>query len=117
MAPGTTIMSEVYCEMSHKLRRSIQNKQKNNRVFLLHDNARPQTAARTNDLIKRFNWEIFDHPSYSPELAPNDYHLFSKMKVCLATQHFHSKEKLMDGVSTTDCITWRHRSLRRDYKN
>jgi transposase len=68
-------------------------------VVLLHDNARPHTAARTNALIKLFNWEIFDHPPYSPDLAPSDYHLFTKMKVWLATQRFHNNEELMDGVN------------------
>jgi histone-lysine N-methyltransferase SETMAR len=68
-------------------------------VVLLHDNARPHTAARTNALIKLFNWEIIDHPSYSPDLAPIDYHLFTKMKVRLATQRFHTNEELVDGVS------------------
>ena len=58
-----------------------------------------QHAACTNVLIKLFNWEIFDHPPYSPELAPSDYHLFTKMKVWLATQCFHTNEKLMDGVN------------------
>ena len=67
-------------------------------VVLLHDNARPHTAARTNALIKLYNWEIFDHPPYSPDLAPRDYHLFSKMKVWLATQLFHTNEELVDGV-------------------
>jgi len=67
-------------------------------VVLLH-NARPHTPARTNALIKLFNWEIFDYPSYSPDLAPNDYHLFTKMKVWLATQRFHTNEELMDGVN------------------
>jgi len=68
-------------------------------VVLLHD-ARPHTAARTNALIKLFSWEIFDHPPYSPDLAPSDYHLFSKTKVWLATQRFHTNEELMDGVKT-----------------
>jgi transposase len=54
-------------------------------VVLLHDNAQPHTAARTNAFIKHFNWEFFDHPPYSPDLVPSDYHLFSKMKVWLAT--------------------------------
>jgi transposase len=67
-------------------------------VVLLHDNAHPQTAAHTNALIKRLNWEIFGHPSYSPDLAPSDYHLFCKMKVWVATQHFHYTEELLDGV-------------------
>jgi hypothetical protein len=68
-------------------------------VVLLHDNVRPHTAARTNALIKLFNWEIFDHPPYSPDLVPSDYHLLTKMKVWLATQRFHTNEELMDGVN------------------
>jgi transposase len=66
---------------------------------LLHDNASPHTAARTNALIKCFNWEIFGQPPYRPDLAPKDYHLFSKMKFWLGTQHFHSNEELRDGVT------------------
>ena len=73
-------------------------------VDLLH-NARPHTAARKNALIKLFDWEIFDHPPYSPDLAPSDYNLFSKMKVWLATQRFHTNEELMDGVNN-----WLHNS-------
>jgi hypothetical protein len=42
-------------------------------VVFLHDNARPHTAACRNALIRLFNWEIFDHPPYSLDLAPNDY--------------------------------------------
>ena len=67
-------------------------------VVLLH-NARPHTAARANALITIFNWEIFDHPPYSPDLAPSDYHLFTKL-VWLATQRFHTNEELMDGVNS-----------------
>ena len=69
------------------------------RIVLLHDNARPHTATRTNALIKLFNWEIFDHPPYSSDLAPSNYHLFTKIKVWLATQRFHTNEELMDGVN------------------
>jgi len=96
MAPGTTITSEVYCEMLNKLRRSIQNKRHGmltKGVVLLHDNTWPHTAACTNALIKLFNWETFEHPPYSPDLVPSDYHLFTKMKVWLATQCFHTKKR------------------------
>jgi len=57
------------------------------------------TPVYANGLIRLFNREIFDHSPYSPELAPSDYHLFTKMKVWLATQRFHTNEELMDGVS------------------
>ena len=103
MAPGTTIMSEVYCETLIKLQRSIQNKRQgmlSKGVVLLHDKERPHTTTCTNALIKLFGWEIFDYPPYSPDLSPSDYHLFSKMKVWLSTQRFHTNEELMDGVNT-----------------
>ena len=103
IALGTTVTSEVYRETRNKLRRSIQNKRRGmltkGVVLLLHDNARPHTAARTNAVIRLFNWEFFDHLPYSPNLAQSDYHLFTKMKVWLATQLFHTKEELMDGVN------------------
>ena len=67
-------------------------------VVLLH-NVRPHTASCTNALIKLFNWDIFNHPPYSLDLAPSDYHLFTKMKVWLATQHFQTNEERMDGVN------------------
>jgi histone-lysine N-methyltransferase SETMAR len=68
-------------------------------VVLLHDNTRPHIEACTNTLITRYNWEIFCHSSSSSDLAPSDYHLFSKMKFWLATQHFHCNEELMSGSS------------------
>jgi hypothetical protein len=43
-------------------------------VMLLHANARPHTAAPTRAQLDNFNWELFDHPSYCPDLAPSDYH-------------------------------------------
>jgi hypothetical protein len=83
------------------VQRSIRNKRRGiltKGVVLLHNNVRPHTTARTNPLIKRFNWEIFDHPPYNLDLAPSDYHLFTKM-VWLATQHSHTNEELTDGIN------------------
>jgi transposase len=63
-----------------KLRRAIQNKRcgmLTSGVVLLHDNARLYTAARTRTLLEHFSWELFDHPPYSPDLAPSDYHQYS----------------------------------------
>jgi histone-lysine N-methyltransferase SETMAR len=49
-------------------------------VLLVHDNARLHTAARSRALLEHFNWELSDHPSYSRDLAPSDYHLFTYAK-------------------------------------
>jgi hypothetical protein len=48
-------------------------------VELLHD-AHLHKAARTQALLEHFNWELFDHPPYSPDFAPSDYHLFTYRK-------------------------------------
>jgi len=75
MAPGTTTTSEVYCETLNNLRRLIKKKNgagcSLKASFSCTTTRGPHTAARTDALIKLFNWEIFDHPPYSPDLAPS----------------------------------------------
>jgi transposase len=96
MQQGTTLTSEVYCETLKKLRRAIQNKRRGmliSDLMLLHDNARPhaRTAARTRALLEHFNWELFDHPPYTSDLAPS-------YCTCLPTRRTgwdHSVSKIM----------------------
>jgi histone-lysine N-methyltransferase SETMAR len=68
-------------------------------VVLLHDNARPHTAAHSRALPEHFNGGLFDHPLYSSDLARSDYHLFTYLKTCLGSQCFNNNE-LMEGVKT-----------------
>jgi hypothetical protein len=70
MQQGMTIMSELFCETLKKLCRAIQRKRRGMLtcgVMLLHDNACPHTAARTQALLEHFNLELFEHP---PSLQP-----------------------------------------------
>jgi transposase len=57
-------------------------------VVHLYDNARPhtRTAARNRAVLEHFNWELFDHPPYSPDLTPGDYHMFTYLKNWLGSQ-------------------------------
>jgi hypothetical protein len=57
---SSTINAGVYCDTLKKLRCVIQNKQRgmlSQGVVMLHANARPHTAAATQDLIATFGWE------------------------------------------------------------
>ena len=77
---GLTINADAYCETVRKLRWAIQNKRRgmlSSGIVLLHDNARPRTAARTAQLLQQFRWEVFDHPPYSPDLVP--IHAYKEM--------------------------------------
>ena len=49
------------------------------RTILLHNNARPHTANRTQLKILEFDLETIDHPPYSPGFSPTDYHLFQNL--------------------------------------
>jgi histone-lysine N-methyltransferase SETMAR len=83
---GSTINTCVYCNTLKKLHGAIQNKQCGMLswdVVMLHDNARPQTATATQDLITTFCWEQFNHPPYSPDLVPSDFHVFLHLKTFL----------------------------------
>ncbi|GBM15856.1 Histone-lysine N-methyltransferase SETMAR [Araneus ventricosus] len=102
MTRGTTINSEVYCRTLKKLKRTNQNKccsLLSSGVELLHDNARPHTAVRTGEVLHKFKWDVFQHPPYSPDLAPSDFHLFTAMKKWLGGQHFADDEELKNTVT------------------
>jgi hypothetical protein len=62
-------------------------------VVMLHDNARPHTAATMQDLIATFGWEQFDHPPYSPDSAPSDIHVFLHLKTFLGGRFHDDKVK------------------------
>jgi transposase len=99
---GTTITSEVYCQTLKKLRMAIQNKGLGMLIYcavFLHENARPHTAARTRVLLEHYNWELFDHPHYSPDLTPSNYRLFAYLKNWFRSQRFSNNE-FMEGVKT-----------------
>jgi hypothetical protein len=55
------------------------------------------TAAHTRALLGYFNWELFDHAPYSPDLVPSNYHMFTYLKTLLRSQYFNNNE-LMEGV-------------------
>jgi hypothetical protein len=56
---------------------------------------------RTQEILNSFNWEVFPRPPYSPDLAPSDFHLFTKMKNWIATQRFNDDE---DPVRVTEWL-------------
>jgi hypothetical protein len=66
---------------------------------MLHDNARPHTAAGTQDLIATFGWEEFDHSPYSPDIGPNDFPVFLHLKIFLGCRRFHD-DKVKEAVNT-----------------
>jgi histone-lysine N-methyltransferase SETMAR len=56
-------------------------------MLIQHDNARTQTSLRTQEAIATFGWTVLQHPTYSPDLAPSDFHLFLATEGCTAWEN------------------------------
>lgn len=70
------------------------------RIILHHDNASSHTSRQTNDFLSTQNIELMGHPPYSPDLAPNDFFLFPKIKHKLRGQRFSTPEEAVDAFKT-----------------
>ncbi|KAJ4429088.1 hypothetical protein ANN_26089 [Periplaneta americana] len=57
--------------LQHHLRPALRRKRRHVGVqnpIILHDNAKSHTAAAVKDLLRRWEWEILEHPPYSPDM-------------------------------------------------
>ena len=61
---------------------------RHDKVIFQHDNARPHVAKVVKETLGARNWDVLTHPSYLPDIAPSDYHLFRSMAHGLAEQYF-----------------------------
>ena len=60
------------------------------------------TARQIHALLReQFHWDIFEHPPYSPALAPSEFFLFPKIKEHLAGKRYANDENLKNAV-----VTW-----------
>jgi histone-lysine N-methyltransferase SETMAR len=76
---GENVNSSTYCEFLLKLRDAIRRKlpsQLARGALLNLDNARTRRARATQKRFQDLQWELLEHPPYSPDLASSDFHLF-----------------------------------------
>jgi len=99
---GTTVTSATYCNMfQREMKHAIRSKRRRNlskKILLLHDNARPHTAAHTLETLKQLKWQTMEHPAYSPNLAPSDFHLFGPLKEALSGRWFSCDDDVKAAV-------------------
>ena len=69
-------------------------------VLFLHDNAPARGALATQKKLAYLRFQCLDHPPYSPNLAPSDYHLFSGLKKQLKGRHFSSDAEVIAAAET-----------------
>ena len=80
---GENVNAVSYCTTLQELRQANYRKRPGlltKGVILLDDHACPHTAKVTQELLRTFHWDRLEHPPYSPDLAPSDFHLFRSLK-------------------------------------
>jgi histone-lysine N-methyltransferase SETMAR len=91
---GTTVSSAIDCDMLLRgLKPAIRSKRRRrlSEGDLLHDNARPHTVACTLETLRKFKWEVMEHPAHSPDLALTDFHLFGLLKEALGGRRLRTQ--------------------------
>ena len=92
LPPNETINQTKYKETLEKLQAAIQRHRPNfnNDWFLHHDNCSSHTALSIKKYLQEKNLVALDHSPYSPDLAPNDFYLFPKVKKFMKGRRFNS---------------------------
>jgi len=66
----------------------------------LHNNAPANRALATQKKLAYLGFRCLDHPPYSPDLAPSEYHLFPGLKEQLKGRHFSSEAEVIATAET-----------------
>ena len=97
LKPSETINGERYRTQLIRLERAIAEKRPeyaaiHEAIIFHHDNARPHVAIPVKNYLENSGWEVIHHPSYNPDIAPSDYHLFRSMQNALNGIRFTSEQ-------------------------
>jgi len=100
---GQTISAEYYSSLLVQLKDILKEKRRGKVtkvVLFLHDNAPAHRTLATQKKLAYLGFQCLDHPPYSPDLAPSDYHLFPRLKKQLKGRHFSSDAEVIAAAET-----------------
>lgn len=93
---GQTVNSNVYCRQLDQLNQRLRRRR--SRDVFLDDNAKPHRSRQTNAKIQELGWQRLDHPPYSPDLAPSDFHLFRSLQHFLKGKRFDDIDEMQESL-------------------
>jgi len=100
---GQTINTEYYSSLLVQVKDISMEKRRGKVtkwVLFLHENAPAYRALATQKKLAYLGFQCLDHPPYSPDLAPLDYHLFPGLKKHLKGRHFSSDAEVIAAAET-----------------
>jgi histone-lysine N-methyltransferase SETMAR len=95
---GQTVTADIYKEVLKSVVDAVRRKRPsfaNTGWSLLHDNAPVHTSKKVQAYLMHNNIEVLDHPSYSPDLSPCDFFLFSQLKFPMRGRRFSDEKEII----------------------
>jgi len=100
---GQTINAEHYSSLLVQLKDILKEKCRRKvtkGVLFLHNNALAHQALATQKKLAYLGFHCLDHPHYSLDLAPLNYHLFPGLKKQMKGRHFSSDAEVIAAAET-----------------
>ena len=98
-----TINAECYSSLMVQLKDILKKKRRGKiikGVLFLYDNAPAHRALATQKKLAYLGFKCLDHPPYSSDLAPSDYHLFPVQRKQLKGSHFSTDAEVIAAAET-----------------
>jgi len=103
---GQTVNQVYYLEVLERLREKFRRKLPelfaDNSWILHHNNVPAHTALSVREFIATKQITVLEHAVYSPDLAPNDFFLFPKLKEILKGRNFDDIDTIR--INTTAAL-------------
>ena len=83
LSRGQIINAEYYSSLLVELKDILKEKRREiitKGILFLHENAPAHLALATQKKLTYLDFQCLDHPPYSLDMAPSDYHLFPGLK-------------------------------------
>ena len=80
--------ADLYCQQLNRITEKFKGKK--DRIYYLHDNARPHVVKSTGERLMKLGWITAPHP-YSSGLAPTDSHLFRSLSNHVREKKFNDE--------------------------
>jgi len=88
---GQVINAQYYSSLLVQLKNILKEKRRwkvTKWVLFLHDNALTHRSLATQKKLAYLGFHSLDHPPFSPDMAPSDYHLFPIQKKTIERSPF-----------------------------
>jgi len=101
--PGQTITKDYYIEVLRQLRDAVRGKRQQlwarGDWHLHHDNAPGHSSSLVQTFLVKHRITQVCQPPYSPDLAPCDFWLFSKLKLPLKGTRFQTANEIKENAT------------------